>query len=352
MEGQQPSLYTNYFQLLKFIKTLDFKELNTKTITFTDNIINTINKINNTKTTEILNKIFHKLAGSISKDIKITNINDPYFNKLKYINTFFSNIYILTIDRLKIRYDRTVSLLNKNGIFNFEKFIGYDGKIDKKSRKEYNLYLKKRMSPEEFAIKQRGLKTIGSFCILKGFKDMILDAKKKNYESILILQDDLIFHKNFINNFQYLKTLYADFTEIYNSDNSNNSNNLNNIKWKLLYFGASQHIFPNDYNHTKKYLFYNPQGTADGAFAVGIHNSVFDEILSEINKFNISVDTGALRHIQRKYPNDCYVFTENIIIADIRISDLRNERSFDGIGKRFGWNIDNYDLPEIIDGII
>lgn len=302
---------------------------------------------------QIIKKLFHEFIMDIyqQKDKQLLNDNTnslqtinssiqrlnensnsiPYpLKQLIHLNTYFDQIYIMTIDRLKNRYDRTVKLLNKNGIYNFQKFINYDAKEENRCNsslyQEYLKYLKQPLSRDELAFKQKGIKTLGSWCILKGYKNLLEQAKRQNYQKILILQDDLLFHQDFIERFdQYIKML---------------PNN-----WKLLYLGASQHVWPPGFKSTSWY--YHPAGTADGAFATAISSRVYDELIHEINKGVLPVDTGALRTIQKKYVNDCYVIYPNLIIADIRISDLRGQRMFENTGQLFKWEITNYDVPEM-----
>ena len=147
---------------------------------------------------------------------------------------------------------------------------------------------------------------------------MLKDAQKKGYNRILVLQDDTIFCDNFC-------TVFKEKVLQVNHD------------WKLLYLGASQYDWSSvkiiDKNH------YNTIGNTDGAFAVGIHNSVYEELLENITDFNVPFDSGPLWNIQKKYPNDCYVIYNNIIIADVRSSDLRKSRNIYNTASTFRWDL-------------
>ena len=83
-------------------------------------------------------------------------------------------------------------------------------------------------------------------------------------------------------------------------------------------------------------------GKADGAFAVAIHHSIYQELIQEITKFNMPFDSGPLKYIQRKYPYQCYVFYPNLIIADITESDCRPGRNQITAGNLLKWNIADY----------
>ena len=153
--------------------------------------------------------------------------------------------------------------------------------------------------------------------------NMLVNAKRNGYQRILVLQDDTIFHNDFFEEFK------------------SKINVINDEKWKLLYLGASQHEWRsvnilNDY--------YHPTGTTDGAFAIGIHNSLFDELITEISKFNLPFDSGALWKAQSKHSEQCYVIYNNIIIADLCSSDLRSSRDMNSFSELFHWKLDNYTL--------
>ena len=172
---------------------------------------------------------------------------------------------------------------------------------------------------------RRGIGSIGSWAILKSMHNMLVDAKMKGYSRILVLQDDTLFHKDFIKEF---KQKISD---------------IDDEQWKLLYLGASQHGW-NSVDTVHSY--YHPNGTTDGAFAVGIHCSIFDDLLFEITKFNMPFDSGPLWKVQKKYHEHCYVMYKNIVIADLRSSDLRESRDMKGFSQLFRWELHNYELKE------
>lgn len=243
-------------------------------------------------------------------------------NKNFLLNNYFDKIYVLYLPRRK---NKTLEELHKYEIWNYILFEGFDGKNSLIIQKEYNQYLQHKPSEQEKIIKcnRRGIGSVGSWAILKSMYNMIVDAKNKGYQRILVLQDDTIFHKNFAKKFE------------------EKIENIDNQKWKLLYLGATQHDW---YNIETVHSYYHPCGTTDGAFAVGIHCSVFDEILVEISKFNMPFDSGPLWTIQKKYQDQCYVLYENIIIADLTSSDLRESRNMTMFSQCFKWDLHNYDI--------
>ena len=114
------------------------------------------------------------------------------------------------------------------------------------------------------------------------------------------------------------------------------------IDWKLLYLGATQHRWPNKmnvFNISDKVGFYYPDGTADGAFSVIIHSSIYDELLEEINIGDNPFDSGALQTIQKRYSDQCICIFPYIIIADVRESDCRAGRNQAAFSKKCCWDL-------------
>ena len=246
------------------------------------------------------------------------------YNKELFLNHYFDKIYVLYLPRRK---DLTVMELKKLGIWNYSLFEGFDASKSNVCSKEYEKYQKFYPSEDEIRIlgkkDRRGIGSVGSWAILKSMHNMLVNAKRNGYQRILVLQDDTIFHNDFFEEFK------------------SKINVINDEKWKLLYLGASQHEWRsvnilNDY--------YHPTGTTDGAFAIGIHNSLFDEIITEISKFNLPFDSGALWKAQSKHSEQCYVIYNNIIIADLHSSDLRSSRDMNSFSELFHWKLDNYTL--------
>lgn len=239
------------------------------------------------------------------------------------MNNYFDKVYVLYLPRRK---NNTLNELKRIGIWNYTLYEGFDASVSTLCSKEYNEYMQFKPSYEEVKVvgsTRRGIGSVGSWAILKSMHNLLMDAKSNGYDRILVFQDDTIFHKNFLEEFKQ---------KIKNIDDQN---------WKLLYLGASQHGWSSvDTVHS----YYHPTGTTDGAFAVGIHSSVFDDLLCEISKFNMPFDSGPLWTIQKKYHEHCYVMYKNIVIADLRSSDLRESRDMVSFSDFFDWELHNYEL--------
>ena len=232
------------------------------------------------------------------------------------INTYFDKIYISNLERRKDRLEKVKKSLEKNNITNYQIVNAFDG-THPQIMNEWLVYLRNKKSK---------INSSGALGYLYTMKNILTDAVNNNYNRILICDDDIIFHKDFINQFD------------------NKIKTLNNFNWKLLYLGASQlnywdkiTVLNNEY--------YLPKGTTDGSFSVGIDRSIVSELLQTLNGNILPFDTGPLRYIQSKYSNECLVMYPNIVIADVSNSDIQQTpQDIHQYANKCKWNLNMYDV--------
>jgi GR25 family glycosyltransferase involved in LPS biosynthesis len=232
------------------------------------------------------------------------------------MNTYFDKIYISNLERRKDRLEKVKKRLEKNNITNYQIVNAFDG-THPQIMNEWLVYLRNKKSK---------INSSGALGYLYTMKNILTDAVNNNYNRILICDDDIIFHKDFINQFDTkVKTL-------------------NNFNWKLLYLGASQ------LNYWDKITvlnseYYLPKGTTDGSFAVGIDRSIVSELLQTLNGNILPFDTGPLRYIQSKYSNECLVMYPNIVIADVSNSDIQQTpQDIHQYANKCKWNLNMYEV--------
>ena len=61
-------------------------------------------------------------------------------------------------------------------------------------------------------------------------------------------------------------------------------------------------------------------------------------------KLEIPIDTCLIECIQKKYKEECFVYRDNIIMPDIRESDIRSGQDMVKRAKKMRWNISNFDI--------
>jgi GR25 family glycosyltransferase involved in LPS biosynthesis len=185
----------------------------------------------------------------------------------------------------------------------------------------------------EIKLKRKVIYSPGAWGTLKTYDKLIKDARERGFRKILTLEDDVIFARNF----EYL------FNKLVSVVPGN---------WRLLFLGASQHswkeggdyFLPSHQQELQSSIGYYFPFNTDGAFAVGIHESVFDVLLEEIDRMNSPFDSGALRKVTHNYIGDCYVAYPNLIIADVRDSDNLLSRKMSGFAKTVRWDLSRFDL--------
>jgi glycosyltransferase involved in cell wall biosynthesis len=269
---------------------------------------------------------------------KMEVLKDADPEGLSEINRYFDHVYVLNLGRKIDRRVEVIQKLIKNHI-NAEIFEAEDG-YTPENQGEFLKYYKQSLGvegshPLEYSLKKKMIVSPGAWGYLKTYKKILLDARKNHFKRILCFDDDVLFHLDLGTALgQALKNIPSD--------------------WKLLYLGATQHLWdspssvrypkPDRNTRPERPSFYHPVKT-DGSFAVGISISVYQDILDSISRMNCSLDSGPLRDVQQKYPDQCFVLLPNLVVADVSKSDIGVERNQQHMASRLRWKMDHYDYP-------
>lgn len=225
--------------------------------------------------------------------------------KESILNKYFDQIYVINLPKDLNKKVTIISQFYKLGI----KFKFIDG-INGLDPQYYQEWIKYKINPGIWGY---------YMVMIKIFNDAI----KNSYKSIVVFDDDVVFH----NNFQYMnKTL----------------ENLLKKQWLIILLGASEPSWKY-YNDQiiQNNGYYNPKRT-DGSFAICYNYPSYNFLLHECIKFKETYDSGALRLFYNKYPNNCFTIYPNLIIADVSKSSLREDRNMIKSCKEFRWNLDEY----------
>jgi len=264
-------------------------------------IENDINLINNSKLHDYSCFLSH--LNNDKLDLLDNKIKDMYINENKNIflpNIYFDNIYIIKKNKN----------LNSN-IFNilFKLNIKFNI-IKNEENKEYN-------DNESY---------------IYDMINILDDANKNNYNKILIIDDDTILHKNFIEEFDKKCRLIPYNWDIlflgYNSDD-NLINILNNF----------------DIKYNIDYDFKNE------SYCIGYDNSIYKDLLNELK---LKLNTNSYKNIFEQFINNSkinkYLFYPPIVINDItRHEKISNENNniIDFYNKNFEFcmiNLDDFEF--------
>ena len=188
--------------------------------------------------------------------------------KSSLLNTFVDKIFIINLKERKDKYEKITKQLKELNITNYERFEAI-----KPTQWQilHNPYLQALYKNNCF-----GIGVIG--CKLSHAKAIEL-AKERKYKSILILEDDARFLKDFEEN---LKSAIGQLELI--------------KEWDMLYLGA---------NHKKKGIVqtknlkrvFNAYTTSSYI----IKDTLYDEVLNNAIKEQCEIDTFYVNFIQKKY---------------------------------------------------
>lgn len=276
--------------------------------------------------------LYGDIETSQEKTITCEIIGD---GQLSEVNSYFDHVYVVNLKR---RQDRRLEMIQKLTRLNIraEFFDAVDGYTDE-NMSEFKEYLESPIDPDkahalEIKLKRKVIYSAGAWGTLKTYRNLLNDAKKRGFKRILCLQDDAVFARQFEEKFKEAINIVPE-------------------DWKMLYLGASQHgwedgadLIKPDNKAEGSLDYYIPLNT-DGAFAIGINHTVFDFLMGEIDKMNCSFDAGPMRAATKEFREECYVIDPNIIIADVKESDIRIARKQNEFARAVGWNMDYYDFP-------
>jgi GR25 family glycosyltransferase involved in LPS biosynthesis len=152
-----------------------------------------------------------------------------------------------------------------------------------------------------------------------------------NSEYITIFEDDIIIHKKY--------AIYKKKIDLFIKKNLN---------WKIIYLGSSSSKSPHLSNINFNILKI-PKKILTGGFAIMINKTIIPDIIKLISKnINKPHDLYGYGKIQQLYPDDCYVCSPNIIIANVNSSNIRRTRQLEKFSNKIGWNLENYIIPHKI----
>lgn len=309
--GSKPSRYISYnIYYIENTKLVQMIENNTMEV-----INNYFTTMDNIKSMENEISQFKKSIGTMDIDPSKPIIQNM-FDNLSHnpLNTIVDKIYFINLEERTDRLHKILKQFNQFNITNYKKIVGING-----YNPEYNLLWK-----QLFIKSNRKISSPGVLGYLLSMKKVILDAIENNYNRILILDDDILIHKNIIH-------LINNISIIPNN-------------WVLLYLGCSQLKNWNKINIIKNF-YYDPKSSCDGSFAIIITSKIFKEMIELIDNSLLPFDTGALRIINSRYPNKCWAFYPNLIIADVRDSNIRTEGGNNYMyqfSRKCRWNLSNY----------
>lgn len=209
---------------------------------------------------------------------------NEYFSNFKNIDysEIVDKVYVINMDKDKERMKTVDEKLKKLGI-QYKRISGVDGK------KIYPKYKNKT----KIRAGQLG-------CLLSHVK-ILEDAKKNNFENILVLEDDIIFCKNF------KKKLFNLVKKV----------KKNEKEFDMLYLGCSQKHDWKDIIMKDDYYLGNKM---DGTFAMILNKRIFNKTIQIANKLKQPIDRLYYNNIQKLNKSFC----ANPSLVSVNINEFSN----------------------------
>lgn len=220
----------------------------------------------------------------LCSEITIKQVQKKLYNDLQLINITWNNIFIINLKR---RLDRKINIENKlkeQNITKYEFIEAIDG-------------IEPHIKEQFINAQKNNLTTIissGHFACLLSHIKAIKIAKSRNYSSIMVLEDDIYFCKDFISKLS----------------------NLLIPKYDMIYLGGII---------SKKKLFFNDwirYSNIMGAYGYILNSNLFDIVLNELEKLTEYVDIFYMKKIQ---PNYSTILLFDYIKTDLTSSDTSHK---------------------------
>ncbi|WP_334078981.1 glycosyltransferase [Microbulbifer sp. M83] len=179
--------------------------------------------------------------------------------------------------------------------------------------------------------KMRGSKMIespGALGYIYTYISIMKDAKSRGFKNILIVEDDIILCHDFKHRFHRFISSVSD-------------------DWKILLLGASQYHWDGvDIAESLKRGFYRPElHKTKGSFAIGLNESVFDELIENLSYLDAPFDNFPIGYLYEKYQSSCFVAYPYLVMPDVGDSAIRGARSQYTHSNRVGWWVSDFKYP-------
>lgn len=225
------------------------------------------------------------------------------------VNSFVDHVYVINLERRPDRLARVSATLARHGI-SFTRWVAVDGG-DTTVREQWQ---RARRDGSHVT-------TAGAYACLQSHLSVVRDAKDRGYGRILVLEDDVLLHRDFAEEFRRVRCVPS---------------------FGILYLGATQldrsPVRQEYYRADKTY----------GLFAYVVSDVMYDPLIELWGRAERNADHG-VHELQGRYP--CYVMWPNLMIADLGTSDTdevrgeplrRGEKKLRMCARLLGWRLDVY----------
>lgn len=176
---------------------------------------------------------------------------------------------------------------------------------------------------------QPAIKTVGGYAYLCSWLTILEDACRDRVRSLLVLDDDVAFHKNLSHHFANVLCYMP-------------------CDWAVLQLGTLRRRGLKRLKWWSPYLFMN-EGMSIGSHAVGLAGKVLPELRELVERRDAVLDDGALSTLTWRHRRRSFVTFPELVIQDLRSSDIMPDALVDDTerlkaARRYRWRLEEYDL--------
>jgi GR25 family glycosyltransferase involved in LPS biosynthesis len=239
-------------------------------------------------------------------------IENQYCNKFR-INDHVDNIYVINLEYRGDRMRKIEVMFNLFGI-KYERFNAIDGNKLKTDQKYINMVNERKYEDNNSG---DPYKILG--CLLSHL-EIIKKAKMNKEKRIIIMEDDVLFHKSW----GYLAKNIFDFPVL--------SKEIGD--YDIVYFGSKIKFENIDKHRVSKFVYSTVANKTWGTHAYMINSNAYDKIIDLLNGTAMPID-GAYSKMLKGYQ-----VKPDIFITE-RDSDIR-KAGVDSLPYIYKWNYSNY----------
>lgn len=163
-------------------------------------------------------------------------------------------------------------------------------------------------------------------------RQVIESSERDNIEALLILEDDVMFHRDTVSLWRKMMTELPE-------------------DWSIFQLGAMQLHWEDDWITWHSQHLYRCRGSSIAAHAVALRRDAMRAILDRAEQPDLPFDVGPLQEVKRAFRDRCYTAYPNIAIQDPGDSEIGMSRIFAReAGKTdnvYRWDWDAYG-PEVL----
>ncbi len=277
---------------------------------------------------------------STSNDRKKT---ENHIKLLRPLNIYLPKIYIINLKNRTDLKENIIKQLNILNIKNYEFLHACNGYIDRNIQDKYDEYTIKydndKISKTTLGVKKKHINSLGAlgiiFSTIKLYKKI---NENKNLNHVLILEDDVYFHKNFKKYYQLLNK------DLYNKDYIFLGYNSTSYSINRKFFNSQELLIPIEKDEEL-------DGGIYGAYSYICSRKYRDYILSlDIDYFinsNVNLDAAINIYLNTKEKyykeNDLnfYIYNTHLFIPEVRKNGINSIRN-DNFYKERYLNLENY----------